>query len=964
MKLLNFVSFTAATLLCTVVLLAPPRSYAQQCSFHRECTTGQFCSDGTCQNAEETLAREGRVFWVAQGQDGASDDNPGTKQAPWKTIARATKRGVLQPGDAVLVRSGTYREGIRPEVGGRPGRRITFAAYPGDEVIVTGADEVNEGWARSGNAWQHTWTQPLHSPRSSNPGQEMWRREMVIVDGNVLEAVYDRTRLIPGTFFVEGPPEAPKSIYVRFPNDNPPSAHHVELASRAVLFGPSDARNCIALSDGTLGHYRLIGFTFRHAANRAQRGAVCPGASGSLIEENLVEWTNGMGLNFSGSAHVVRGGETSDNGQSGIGGVCDGCLIEYNVSNRNNWKNYPYGFEVGGGKMVKSRGTVFRHHTAIGNNGPGIWLDHLNFGNAIVNSYIADNYGHGIFLELESDSNIVAGNVLVGNRYRNNNASGNGVSITASSHNLIAYNTFLGNEGSGVVVRTDSRAAARGNHIFNNLMLDNTQGVTRGIRVHEFSVQGFELEESRSTRADGNAYTYRLAEAANADNATFCYGPKPSGSGNTYTNKLPDWQITSLGGNRSLLIDDALPSIIDRSDPAEGWRLRHDSQLRGKAVALPSGWWDDTIGSFIARDLDGHMRPAEGGDIGADQLSASRAGGALTSTVAPPAIKPFSEINPDGKTFFGTLQVELFTATPGATIHYTLDGTEPSRNTAHYTAPITLEKITTVKAKAFKDGLGASATTTTEFISKLRPPQIKPEDRVAEGPVEVVITSDRPDAEIYYTVDGSKPTPQKQRYAGPFVLRTTATVKAAAYKPGLRSSNAQVADFVVNAPAAVHRIDLQKGWNLVSAPVRPSDPRLASILTGVESAVAVVKNGSGQTYRPVLGTGDLISWDASEAYAVYAHEAVSFIVEGEPVSPAAVPIPLQKGWNLVPYLGYIPALAKTALTSLGSSLVLVKDDGGRIYHSSYGIDTLGEMRPGKGYWIYVSGTAELTYSNR
>ena len=910
---------------------------------------------------ESVLARDGRVFWVAQNQGGASDNNPGTKAQPWKTISRATQKGVLRPGDAVIVRQGTYREAIRPEVGGRPGQRITFAAYTGDKVTITGADKANEGWTRSGNAWRHAWTQPLHSPRSKDSGWEMWRREMVIVDRTVLRAVYRRTDLVPGTFFAEGPPEAPRYIYARFPKDNPPSAHNVELASRSVLFGPVDARNCMAESDGTLGHYRLIGFHFRHASNRAQRGAVCGGALGSLIEENLVEWTNGMGMNFSGEKHLVRGNETSDNGQSGIGGICDGCVLEYNVSNRNNWKNYLVGWEAGGGKMLKSRGTVFRYHTAIGNNGAGIWFDHLNFKNAIVNSYIADNNGHGIFLELESDSNIVAGNVLVGNRYRHNNASGDGITVIASSNNLIAYNTFIGNEGSGIFIRSDERDLAKNNYLFNNLLLNNAQATARGVPTYGLSILGWKLSEARSTKMDGNAFTYRPPGAANANGATFRYGPNPSGSANhLYTNQISTWQETSLGAENSLLVDSRQPAITNTNDLAQGWRLPYDSQLRGQAVALPRGWWDEGLVDLVFEDSDGHTRPRVGGDIGADQSFVGRAGGGITANVAPPEIVAASKINPDGQTFFDQLRVELQNKTSGAEIYYTLDGSKPNKESLRYNGPITLTKITTVKARAYK-GTVSSGVASGEFLAKAHPPEIQPKGGTFSGPVRVTLKTATPGAEIYYTLDGSTVGKGKKRYTGPFEVRSTTTLKTAAYKPGLKWSNAQSTKFTIGSSVTEQRITLRWGWNLVSASVQPNDPRLATIFANIKGDIGAIRNSAGQTYNPKLNLGKFTTWKPLEVYAIYAERKTSFTLKGQSVSSKA--LALKAGWNLIPYPGSAPMPVKEALASLGSSLVLVKDENGRLFYTKYGINTLREMRPNRGYRVYLAKDAVLTYPN-
>ncbi|BAY07130.1 chitobiase/beta-hexosaminidase C-terminal domain-containing protein [Calothrix sp. NIES-2098] len=64
--------------------------------------------------------------------------------------------------------------------------------------------------------------------------------------------------------------------------------------------------------------------------------------------------------------------------------------------------------------------------------------------------------------------------------------------------------------------------------------------------------------------------------------------------------------------------------------------------------------------------------------------------------VAKPAINP---VRPS--TVNGSVAVTLSTTTPGATIRYTLDNSEPNKNSPIYTSPIKLTSNVTVKAKAF-----------------------------------------------------------------------------------------------------------------------------------------------------------------------------------------------------------------------------------------------------------------------
>jgi hypothetical protein len=85
------------------------------------------------------------VYYVAKS---GSDKNPGTETQPWLTIQKAAE--TMQPGETVLVRSGTYYESIRPARSGKSGAYITYKEYPGDAVIIDGAGVNVKGWGLFG----------------------------------------------------------------------------------------------------------------------------------------------------------------------------------------------------------------------------------------------------------------------------------------------------------------------------------------------------------------------------------------------------------------------------------------------------------------------------------------------------------------------------------------------------------------------------------------------------------------------------------------------------------------------------------------------------------------------------------------------------------------------------------------------------------------------------------------------
>ena len=54
---------------------------------------------------------------------------------------------MVQPGDTILVKGGTYRERVTFKTSGKPGQRITLKAAPGERVVINGASPIT-GWRK------------------------------------------------------------------------------------------------------------------------------------------------------------------------------------------------------------------------------------------------------------------------------------------------------------------------------------------------------------------------------------------------------------------------------------------------------------------------------------------------------------------------------------------------------------------------------------------------------------------------------------------------------------------------------------------------------------------------------------------------------------------------------------------------------------------------------------------------
>ena len=105
--------------------------------------------DGTPFETWEASPEFSRTYYVDGALDQASDENPGTREAPFRTIQRAAD--VLQPGERVVIAAGVYRERVRPTRGGSgPTRMISYEAAPGADVIVRGSRVLSVPWVRAG----------------------------------------------------------------------------------------------------------------------------------------------------------------------------------------------------------------------------------------------------------------------------------------------------------------------------------------------------------------------------------------------------------------------------------------------------------------------------------------------------------------------------------------------------------------------------------------------------------------------------------------------------------------------------------------------------------------------------------------------------------------------------------------------------------------------------------------------
>jgi len=493
------------------------------------------------------------TYCVDQRAENAADTNPGTEQAPWKTLARAGSAQELKPGDQVLVRTGIYREHVQIKVSGEKDRPITFAAAPGARVVLKGSEVVRGKWTKLAdapavkepypNAFMDTWKITLGDEFFTDPRFEgvyreksrRWISQVFVQDDKPLQRIgpdplYKNDEylklatvgrgladLIQDSFYFDADSQ---TLYIRIGGE--PGWFCIEAGVRGFVLTAEEVHDVV-----------IRGFEMRH--NR-QPGGQWPMASIGKCERFVVENCSihlsdfcGLGVGRCKSC-IVRGCDLSYNGDTGLGmGECEECIVEDCTLLFNNYRRFHAGWHAGGAKCIPAnrRCTIRRCEAAYNVESDGIWFDSENAGIEILSNVSHHNGSCGIFFEINKGGGIIADNLVYGNR-------GRGIYISGSQNVWVVHNTVAGNQAGIVCMPRGAEWPLENLHILNNLLVRNTiaaEGAARGCELTVFM------------GCPGETYT-RTVASNHSDYNVYADGPGTPALRHSWNpdNTLQEWQ--------------------------------------------------------------------------------------------------------------------------------------------------------------------------------------------------------------------------------------------------------------------------------------------------------------------------------------------------------------------------------------------------------------------------------------
>jgi len=323
-----------------------------------------------------------REIHVDQRHPGASDTQPGTREAPLKTISAAARQ--VRPGDVVTVAPGLYREAVALTVSGEPGRPIVFQSELPRQAVISGADPLVE--PRDEGRGVYSYAVAVRGRVTYLGGNPEW----VYLDGLPLERVDTPDRLVPGSFCLD---LDAKRVRVVLPERAELAKVSLEYASREGLLA----------ADKPLDDIHVRGFTLQHTANWFRgRGPLVVSGRRWLVEGNHVRWTSYGGLQTKNTnGCVVRDNLIEWAGCDGVGGGYNvDLLFTGNTVRYNNWRSFDWGMEGGGSKWTCTLDCRYVGNEFAYNHGPGIWSDAAATGTIYERNILHDNAVRALFSEI------------------------------------------------------------------------------------------------------------------------------------------------------------------------------------------------------------------------------------------------------------------------------------------------------------------------------------------------------------------------------------------------------------------------------------------------------------------------------------------------------------------------------------------------------------------------------------
>ncbi len=156
---------------------------------------------------------------------------------------------------------------------------------------------------------------------------------------------------------------------------------------------------------------------------------------------------------------------------------------------------------------------------------------------------------------------------------------------------------------------------------------------------------------------------------------------------------------------------------------------------------------------------------------------------------------------------------------------------------------------------------------------------------------------------------------------------------------------------------------LKAGWNVISTNIAPRNANTQAMLdTGdPNDKVLLIRNINGEICFPNLNLNSIGYFDERYGYSIYANEDCTFTIYGDTLDFNIDEIPLQQGWNIMPYWVETSETVSDITATISTDFLLIKNGKNQIYFPDLNLFQFTSMHKGEGYYIYMRNPRILKF---
>jgi len=156
-----------------------------------------------------------------------------------------------------------------------------------------------------------------------------------------------------------------------------------------------------------------------------------------------------------------------------------------------------------------------------------------------------------------------------------------------------------------------------------------------------------------------------------------------------------------------------------------------------------------------------------------------------------------------------------------------------------------------------------------------------------------------------------------------------------------------------------HIIQIPAGWSGISSYVDPQDNNLGNILNPVSDEFILLKNMAGNVYWPQQNISSLQTWTATEGYIINMDQPATLTISGNPIDNQA--LNFTSGWNILAVITPNETPVDALFENIEGFVMAKEIAGTGTYWPEHQINTLGNVVPGKAYYIYCTQDISVTF---